>query len=76
MEQLHEDHSDNLMKLLVIRYLQKEHQDFIQGKQEVNIFVEASRTAIEVLEMEFIHQVLILKVRLILHNFDHLDHHN
>ena len=76
MEQLHEDHSDNLMKLLVIWYLQKEHQDFIQGKQEVNIFVEASRTAIEVLEMEFIHQVLILKVRFILHNFDHLDPHN
>jgi hypothetical protein len=49
-EQWHEDHSDNLTELLVIRYLQKEHQDFIQGKQEVNTFVEASRTAIEVLE--------------------------
>lgn len=33
--------------------------------------------AIEELLMELIHQVLqLLKVLLILHNFDHLDHHN
>ena len=76
-EQLHEDHSNNLKELLVTRHLQKEHQDFIQGKQVVNTFVGALYIAIEELLLELIRQVLqLLKVKLILHNFDHLDHHN
>jgi hypothetical protein len=46
-EELHEDHNDNLKELLVIKALKKEHQDFIEGKQEVNKFMEALRTVID-----------------------------
>jgi len=43
----------------------------------VNTFVGALYIAIEELLLELIRQVLqLLKVQLILHNFDHLDHHN
>ena len=57
-EQLHENHIDNLKELLVTRYLQKERQDFNQGKLEVNTFAGAPCTVIEELQLELIHQVL------------------
>ena len=40
--ELHEDHNYNLRELLVIKALKKEPQDFVEGKQEANTFMEAS----------------------------------
>ena len=61
---LHVDHSDNLV--IVIRYLKKAPQDFIQGKQEVDTFVVASRIVIEELRLKLVRWGLqLLKVQLI-----------
>lgn len=43
---MNENHNDNLKELMVIKALKKEHQDFIEGKQEVNKFMEELRTVI------------------------------
>lgn len=60
----HVDHSDNLV--IVIRYLKKAPQDFIQGKQEVDTFVGASRIVIEELRLKLVRWGLqLLKVQLI-----------
>ena len=68
---LHVDHSDNLV--IVIRYLKKAPQDFIQGKQEVDTFVGASRIAIEELRLQLVRWGLqLLKVQLIHRSQEHL----
>ena len=45
---------------MVTKALKKEHQDFIEGKQEVNKFMEELRTVINSLHLELIRQVQMI----------------